>query len=38
LLVQTLRHQKDIVVIAGAGISTAAGSKFLLIFCRMSYS
>ncbi|KAJ5490097.1 Sirtuin family [Penicillium expansum] len=25
LLVQTLRHQKDIVVIAGAGISTAAG-------------
>lgn len=30
LLVQTLRHQKDIVVIAGAGISTAAGSKFLL--------
>jgi NAD-dependent histone deacetylase SIR2 len=31
LLVQTLRHQKDIVVIAGAGISTAAGSKFLLL-------
>jgi NAD-dependent histone deacetylase SIR2 len=30
LLVQTLRHQKDVVVIAGAGISTAAGSKFLL--------
>jgi NAD-dependent histone deacetylase SIR2 len=29
LLVQTLRHQKDVVVIAGAGISTAAGSKFL---------
>ncbi|KAJ5329440.1 Sirtuin family [Penicillium brevicompactum] len=25
LLVQTLRHQKDVVVIAGAGISTAAG-------------
>ena len=30
LLVETLRHQKDIVVIAGAGISTSAGSKFLL--------
>lgn len=28
LLVETLRHQKDIVVIAGAGISTSAGSKF----------
>ncbi|KAJ5098861.1 NAD-dependent protein deacetylase hst4 [Penicillium argentinense] len=25
LLVETLRHQKDIVVVAGAGISTAAG-------------
>jgi NAD-dependent histone deacetylase SIR2 len=29
LLVQTLRHQKDVIVIAGAGISTSAGSKFL---------
>lgn len=28
LLVDTLRHQKDIVAIAGAGISTSAGSKF----------
>lgn len=30
LLLKTLRHQKDIVVIAGAGISTSAGSKFAL--------
>lgn len=30
LLVETLRHQKDIVVIAGAGISTSAGSKFFM--------
>ena len=30
LLVETLRHQKDIVVIAGAGISTSAGSEFSL--------
>lgn len=28
LLVDTLRHQKDVVAIAGAGISTSAGSKF----------
>lgn len=35
LLVKTLRHQKDIVVIAGAGISTSAGSKFSLSVCRL---
>lgn len=36
LLVQTLRHQKDVVVIAGAGISTAAGSKFFAWrFCHL---
>jgi hypothetical protein len=32
LLFDTLRYQKDIVVIAGAGISTSAGSKFFM--CR----
>jgi NAD-dependent histone deacetylase SIR2 len=30
LLLKTLRHQKDIVAIAGAGISTSAGSKFFV--------
>jgi NAD-dependent histone deacetylase SIR2 len=30
LLVQTLRTRRKIVVIAGAGISTSAGSKCLL--------
>lgn len=32
LLVDTLRHQKDIVAITGAGISTSAGSKFFSPF------
>jgi NAD-dependent histone deacetylase SIR2 len=32
LLVDTLRHQKDIVAITGAGISTSAGSKFFTHF------
>jgi NAD-dependent histone deacetylase SIR2 len=32
LLVDTLRHQKDIVAITGAGISTSAGSKFFSHF------
>lgn len=36
LLVDTLRHQKDIVVIAGAGISTSAGSKYLVAFSRFT--
>lgn len=36
LLVETLRYQKDIVVLAGAGISTSAGSKFLLAALHLS--
>lgn len=38
MLVQTLRYQKDIVVIAGAGISTSAGSKFFIFICRLPVS